>query len=165
MELRTDRLILRRPQMADGPAIVTAINHWDVARWVSGVPHPYTLQDAHDYITAITADGRSVWMIFQDHALIGGTGIANGFGYWLTPTAWGQGFATEAGQAALAWHFGQSDETVESQYLNGNTGSARVLSKLGFREIGASTCSSRAAGENLPSIRCVLTKADWNAKR
>ncbi|MEO0358449.1 MAG: GNAT family N-acetyltransferase [Pseudomonadota bacterium] len=165
MDLRTDRLKLRRPRMTDAAALVPAINHWDVARWVSAIPHPYTDQDAQDFLTRIQDGAYPTWSIFEDDVLAGGIGIPNEFGYWLAPSAWGRGIATEAGRAVLAWHFENAANDVTTRYLQGNAGSARVLSKLGFREIGSSTCSSIAAGENLPSISLVLTQADWDAVR
>jgi RimJ/RimL family protein N-acetyltransferase len=30
--------------------LVALINNWEVARWVSSVPHPYTEADAADYV-------------------------------------------------------------------------------------------------------------------
>ena len=48
--------------------------------------------------------------MFSDGRLIGGMGIGSlpgycEFGYWLAHSAWGKGFATEAGRAVLAYGF------------------------------------------------------------
>src|SRR5689334_18900140 len=55
-------------------------------------------------------------------------------GWVLRPEAWGQGFATEAGRACVAWGFG----TFEFPYLTAmirpdNTRSIRVAERLGMQ--------------------------------
>jgi len=50
--LETSRLSLRPPQERDIPAIVTWIGDWDVAKYLSRVPHPYSETDAQDFVVA-----------------------------------------------------------------------------------------------------------------
>ena len=51
-ELTTERLRLRRLQPADAPLIAPLVNDWEVARWTSHIPHPYTVQMADEFIAA-----------------------------------------------------------------------------------------------------------------
>jgi ribosomal-protein-alanine N-acetyltransferase len=58
-------------------------------------------------------------------------------GYRLIPRYWGQGFASEAGAAALVYGFRQlKSETVYAAAHTGNAASNRVLTKLGFEQTG-----------------------------
>jgi len=58
-------------------------------------------------------------------------------GYRLIPRFWGQGFAFEAGSAALDYGFNQLKlETVYAAAHTGNAASNRVLTKLGFEQTG-----------------------------
>jgi len=55
-------------------------------------------------------------------------------GYELDPAYWGQGYATEAARAMLAFAFGELGmHRVQAEVIAENTASARVLEKLGFR--------------------------------
>jgi RimJ/RimL family protein N-acetyltransferase len=75
--------------------------------------------------------------------LIGGIGLhadetgAIELGYWITPSAWGRGFATEAGEAVLAMARDtlRLDRLVSGHFVD-NPASGRVLAKLGFVPTG-----------------------------
>jgi RimJ/RimL family protein N-acetyltransferase len=55
-------------------------------------------------------------------------------GWALDPPWWGQGIATEAGAAAVAWAFGDLDyPRVVSITTEANLASRNVMTKLGFR--------------------------------
>lgn len=55
-------------------------------------------------------------------------------GWAIDPAWWGQGIATEAGAAAVAWAFGTlASARVVSITLEANLASRRVMAKLGFR--------------------------------
>jgi ribosomal-protein-alanine N-acetyltransferase len=54
-------------------------------------------------------------------------------GYWIRTDRWGRGYACEAGHAILGYAFGTLGlHKVRADVAVGNTGSARVLEKLGF---------------------------------
>ena len=54
-------------------------------------------------------------------------------GWGIDPAWWGQGVATEAGAAAVAWAFGALDAAhVVSITVEANLASRRVMAKLGF---------------------------------
>ncbi len=77
----------------------------------------------------------------SDGAFIGWCGLAHwnpdyrsaSLGYCLDDAAWGQGCATEAARALLAWAFDTLDlNRVQAETDTRNVASARVLEKLGF---------------------------------
>ena len=48
--IHTPRLLLRPQVEADIPAIVSGLNDWEVARWLTVVPFPYTQADGEEWI-------------------------------------------------------------------------------------------------------------------
>jgi RimJ/RimL family protein N-acetyltransferase len=83
----------------------------------------------------------------QDGASIGRAGLWNPPGWpglevgWkLARHAWGQGYATEAGQAAIewTWHTLDAPELI-SIIQPGNAASIRVAERLGMRRLREST--------------------------
>lgn len=163
--IATERLLLRRPVMADAPAIAGALAEWGVIRWLALPPWPYVqayaecwLSSAHErpWSFAITHQGR----------FAGSIGISGHLGYWLTRDAWGKGFATEAATALLdAWFAtGQGDHLV-SGYFDGNAASRRVLRKLGFAETGQGLEFCRPRGAEVVHVNMALPRAVWQARR
>ena len=76
--------------------------------------------------------------------------------YALEPSAWGKGYATEAGAAALEYGFGEAGlDRVVAIAKEANRGSVAVLRRLGMRPLGAARYwgsvlgEVRAAGERL----------------
>jgi ribosomal-protein-alanine N-acetyltransferase len=55
-------------------------------------------------------------------------------GWSIAPDRWGEGLATEAGRASLAWAFDVAGlDRVVSYTLRDNLASRRVMEKLGLR--------------------------------
>jgi len=82
-ELTTERLRLRRLQPGDAPLIAPLVNDWEVARWTSHIPHPYTVQMADEFIAAqaeATSNGSQVFAILRkdDDTLVGCVGLHRG---------------------------------------------------------------------------------------
>ena len=60
--LHTDRLLLRRPDERDIPAIVDIAGDWEVARRLARMPHPYTISNARFFLDVVVPSelvGRS----------------------------------------------------------------------------------------------------------
>ena len=161
--LRTARLRLRPLTPLDAEALRATIDDFAISQWLSVVPHPYSLDDALSFIGHVAdTDGRT-WVI-DDGALAGIIGCGDEFGYWLARDRWGQGLATEAGRAVLRWHFsdGPGDDLVAGHFID-NAASARVLTKLGFRQTGPRRIPCRARGHDMDSMGMRLTRTDWQA--
>ena len=168
MFARTERLLLRPAWPEDAGALALALADARVARMLARIPHPYTLDDAVARTLEPRAADEPRFLIDSlagsEPALIGGIGIADHdgegpqFHYWLTPAAWGRGYATEDGHAVIAmachalplarlgaWHFAD------------NPASGKVLRKLGFRPTGTMMQRPSAArNDPAPSIEYAL---------
>jgi RimJ/RimL family protein N-acetyltransferase len=80
-------------------------------------------------------------------------------GWTLDPAAWGRGYATEAGRAAVTWVFANhDDDTLFSMILPENTASQAVARRLGF-EPGEERVF--AFFPSLPHNAWRLTRARW----
>ncbi|TPG14605.1 N-acetyltransferase [Sphingomonas oligophenolica] len=161
-------MTLRPGWPEDAPALHAAIAHEDVVMKLAKVPWPYTLADAAWFL-GLERDAATAQFVICDHEagaprVIGTIGIhregeACVFGYWLTPSAWGRGYATEAGRAVLdiARH-ALPIRRLNASYFVDNPASGRVLRKLGFRETGR-TVSMRTLARREP-VEAVLVECD-----
>jgi len=165
MFARTARLMLRPGWPEDAPALAAAIAHEQVARMTARVPWPYQLSDAEAFL-AQPADPRHPVCLIIAHPvpgespeLVGSVGLydadgAHELGYWLTPSAWGQGYATEAARAMLAHaRHGLALGRVQAGHFSDNPASGRVLRKLGFLPTGEVAYPSLARGGVAPAQR------------
>ena len=142
----TPRLTLRPGWPEDAPALARAIGHETVVRNLSRAPWPYGVEDAAAFLALPRGAHEARFQIcerFGAYRMIGGVGLhleAHGgweLGYWLTPDAWGRGYATEAGRAVIdmARHALGLKRVVARHFVD-NPASGRVLRKLGFVETG-----------------------------
>ena len=146
MFARTRRLTLRPGWPEDAPALARAIGHEAVVRMLARVPWPYRLRDAEAFLARERGADEAFFLILSHEEArprpIGAIGLApdgdgHELGYWLTPAAWGRGYATEAGQAvvAIARH-ALGLKRLHAGHFVDNPASGRVLHKLGFRPTG-----------------------------
>ncbi|NIJ20576.1 RimJ/RimL family protein N-acetyltransferase [Sphingomonas naasensis] len=167
MFVRTQRLTLRPGWREDAAELAHAMGHEEVVRNLARAPWPYTIEAAETFAASFEESSEPKFLIFEHRdrrlRLIGGIGIGpfdkepNELGYWLTPDAWGRGYATEAGAAVLrAARAAGIRHVVAGHYLD-NPASGRVLRKLGFRPTGRVTqVYSRGRGAAVPSARFEL---------
>ena len=74
--LETERLTLRKPTLADVKAIARLADDRRIAENTRRLPHPYTQDDAIDFVRALGAGGReTVFLIENNHTPIGMVGI------------------------------------------------------------------------------------------
>jgi RimJ/RimL family protein N-acetyltransferase len=162
MFARTPRLTLRPGWPEDAPALAAAIGHECVVHMLARVPWPYSVEDAETFLRRPrgVTDIPLLILAHEDARprLIGAIGIApedeggHELGYWLTPDAWGRGYATEAGRAmlAIARHALGLKHLVSGHFAD-NPASGRVLAKLGFRATGRIVPRySAGRGEDVP---------------
>lgn len=137
MEIRTERLLLRRPTI-DDLAAMHAIKSIAVAmRYWSTLPHA-SLEVTRAWLEqmiARTAAGGEDFLIEYEGRVIGnvGAGRLPEFGFILHPDYWGRGFASEASRAFVDYAFALphvSELTADVDPRN--AASLRVLDKLGF---------------------------------
>ena len=118
MFVRTQRLTLRPGWPEDANALAQAIGHESVVRNLAMPPWPYPLEAAETFLAGFGNPVEPKFLVFEHRSgavrLIGGMAVGtwkdepNELGYWLTPDAWGHGFATEAGRAVLRAARGRS---------------------------------------------------------
>ena len=143
-ELRTDRLLLRRGREEDR-APFAAMNADPVV--MEHFPAPLTQEQSDALVDRIEAHfdehGYGLWALEADGAFVGFTGLvwqtyeasftpALEVGWRLARSAWGHGFAAEAGGAALARGL-ETVTSVVSATAVSNVRSQRVMQRLGMR--------------------------------
>jgi [ribosomal protein S5]-alanine N-acetyltransferase len=146
-QLKTKRLLLRRCQPDDARAIAQILSNPAVQQQLLMVPENYRLQDAHEWIQhAEKAYSNQTELIFsviskEQNELIGNAGIHLNaskteaeIGYWLAESCWGKGYATELARALVncALTLPNITKLFATTAVN-NTGSQRVLEKIGFK--------------------------------
>jgi len=176
MFARTERLLLRPGWREDAPALFQAIADERIVRNLATAPWPYSPADAEAFLTRERPAGMAACLIFLRTegapCLVGGVGFGatNGdepeFGYWIARPYWGQGIATEAGRALLAY----ARESLRlprlvAGHFTDNPASGRVLRKLGFRPTGV-TRGRYSAGRNgiAPATEFVIDLAGAEAE-
>ena len=161
-QIVTERLVLKKPCEEDKQDLASLLGNLEVSRFLSRVPHPYTVEDAEEWIRRIQAEEFN-FSIYLDNYLIGGIGLSkteensHDLGYWLGSGHWGLGYATESVNALLDYSFDKLDsKKIRASVMKGNTGSINVLLKLGFKILGEGETYSHSLKETVPSIKFFL---------
>lgn len=165
MKIRTQRLLLRPPTVADAPRVCALAGDYDIARMTAVVPHPYNEQMAVDWLRQVEAGEEGVvFMIEREGAVIGCTGYRAfdaahaELGYWIGKPYWGEGYATEAVRAVIAQSFAGHDFAyLKAGHFADNPASRTVLGKLGFRLHGEEMRDCLARGH---AVRCFVYRLD-----
>jgi ribosomal-protein-alanine N-acetyltransferase len=163
MEIRTERLVLRRPHMDDLEAMFEIMSHPGAMRYWSTLPHASVdvTRPWLDKKIDRNAAGGEDYFIELDGRVIGevGAGRLPDFGFMIHPDFWGRGFATEASIAFIAHAF---RNTAASELLADvdprNTASLRVLARLGFTETGRASNTFLLGDEWCDSVYLALRR-------
>jgi [ribosomal protein S5]-alanine N-acetyltransferase len=150
--LETARLRLRSHRGDDLADLVAQIDNWEVARWVSTVPHPYSQANGREWIALVRQDHatgrprRFAIVSKESDRLIGGVGLDGStgdasdepsLGYWLGQTYWGNGYASEAVAAVINYGFRTLGLTTIRAYTDpANAASQKVLLHCGLKNVG-----------------------------
>ena len=73
-EIKTERLIIKSPQMDDAVELTELINDKSVVKWLSDIPFPYTMRHAEEFIEraqekALKNESYN-FMIFQNNKML-----------------------------------------------------------------------------------------------
>lgn len=113
-EIQTGRLILRPITAADAPALATVYAHPDVSRYLRSLDVDATARQVEGFADEWEQRGYGILSVF--HRTTGTFLGRSGLHFWpqlrevevgwvVRREAWGNGYATEAGAAALDWGF------------------------------------------------------------
>jgi RimJ/RimL family protein N-acetyltransferase len=169
--LETERLMLRKPTLADVKAITHLANDRRIAENSRRLPHPYSHDHAVHFVNAQADAGpQTAFLIERDYQPLGMVGIdwrqpdAPELGYWLGVEHWGQGFATEAARAVIDFTFEEFDiEHLISGARVANPASRNVLEKCGFQWSGVELHRFEALGSSTPVDRFRLSRTVWSS--
>jgi len=144
MQLKLERCIIRPWRLDDAESLARYANNGKI--WLAvrdRFPHPYTMQDAHEFLQrAMTEQPEMKFCIEMEGAAVGGVGVHPGqdvhrhtatVGYWLGEDFWGRGIMTEAVTAVTNFCFENFPlRRISAEVFANNPASARVLEKAGF---------------------------------
>ena len=143
--IEAERLLLRSYRDEDLADLVALAGNWQVACWLTNLPHPYCDGHGRDWIAHVRrehATGRPRMFVIAlkatDH-LIGGGGLDGSRGdgteepalaYWLGQPYWGHGFGREAVVAFIDHGFRTLGlETVRACTDPANVASQKILQR------------------------------------
>jgi RimJ/RimL family protein N-acetyltransferase len=144
VELRDGELVLRDWTENDVPALAVAINDPEIAHWIPLIPHPYTEDDAREFLSGDVAAAEHRLAITIDGVVAGGIGMGinsreyrGTIGYWVAASARGQGICTRA-LRLLSRHALDELELQRLELMTDpdNVASQRVAEKVGFHREG-----------------------------
>ncbi|MBT8414261.1 MAG: GNAT family N-acetyltransferase [Boseongicola sp.] len=151
--------------MTDADALVQGVGNYDVSRWLSVVPYPYTLEDAEWFLEKTIESNALVWGICDDEGLWGCIGIDDQLGYWLARPVWRKGYAFEAARAVLEHRFRDpAASDLSASYFDTNQRSGAVLQALGFEFTHQTERDARALNQTVTSNEMLLTRSRWDAR-
>ncbi|MCF6326150.1 MAG: GNAT family N-acetyltransferase [Devosiaceae bacterium] len=141
--IRTKRLFLRAPVIADVKAMQVLANNKTIHEFLARLPYPYTREHALDFINNIARrdEEHSYAITNKNSDLMGIISLhtnedeAPELGYWLGEPFWAKGYATEAVNGLLGAALKSGINKIFAHAMEENTGSIKVLKKVGFDEI------------------------------
>lgn len=138
---------LREWRTEDQTALAALLNNKKILDNLrDGLPYPYTVSDAGDFIAAMRAADRAktfAFAITAEEKLVGSIGVFRRenihartaeTGYYIGEAYWGRGFATCAVRQVCDYIFAHTDIIrIFAEPFAYNTASCRVLEKAGFQ--------------------------------
>jgi len=173
--LETRRLILRAARLEDAKRVAALVNDRRIAENTARIPHPYTVDDAKEWISAALSQSAPSYVITIAGEVVGACGLdipppyppphagegmeGAAIGYWIGVPFWGCGYMTEAARSLIDHAFGDLGYGVLTASARvSNPASRRVLEKCGFQWTGVGLCRIRAIASSVPVDRFRLER-------
>lgn len=155
--IETPRMFLRPVRTSD--AGLLAMYHADkrVAEMTTSIPHPLPPGAAENFVANVMKPDNGSFSWAMDATEFGGSELLgiisldqmdrnqSEIGYWVAPTMWNTGFASEAVHAMVDAN-PLENGTIFASVFQDNPGSARVLTNAGFDYLGDAEAFSVARG-------------------
>ena len=176
--LQGKKINLRRPVPSDAEDILKYAGDAAVARFLPLMPHPYTLDDAHQWInSARRSRQKDTAYDFgiehrQHKKIIGGISLKNinredrnaEVGYCLAKEFWRQGIVSEALDLILRFSFRTLRlHRVYAVVHDKNVGSFKLLEKAGFVREGIWREGSRFTGRYCDVYAYGMLRSEYKA--
>ncbi|MEM0978213.1 MAG: GNAT family N-acetyltransferase [Pseudomonadota bacterium] len=163
--IRTERLVLRPPNMDELEDMFASANNVEIAKWLARMPWPLQIEETRRFVEANQDGEKDMRSVYLDGRPIGVVNVDGSFGLWLAQDCWGQGFATEASCAIIDEVFLTRDiDALPTGYFVGNKASERLLKKLGFESTDITMIETVSFGVK-QSNNMVLTRTNWEKLR
>ena len=145
--IEAPRMLLRPLRPSDAGLLAMYAGDRRVAEMTSSIAHPYPPGQAEAFIARSLLPGRSEAVWAMDATEMGGAELMgvitlrqmdrdqSEIGYWVAPTMWNTGFASEAVRALVSAN-PLANKTIFASVFQDNPGSARVLTNAGFDYLG-----------------------------
>jgi RimJ/RimL family protein N-acetyltransferase len=180
IEIRTARLALRLVHESDDERLFALFADWEVIRWLSSPPWPYTRQDMQSFVRSqakpAAGEAETRFAITLEREPVGIIGVrmrpashlqrgaGPNIGYWLGPPYWGHGYMTEALRGVVGHVFSTlPHDAIYCGAFVGNDASLRVQEKVGFLRDGETLLHSRPRGGDFPHINTVMMRSDFDS--
>ena len=166
--IRTERLTLREPDLDDAPRYALGIGEYEVARYLTPVPYPYSLAMAVDWLRQArpaTPEQSTLIIELPGHGVIGCVSLLSELGFWIARPHWNKGYGTEAAAALLDYHFAGCDrDVVISSAHHDNAASLAVQKKLGFVPAHREMRFSQTLQHNVDHVVTTLSRRNWQLR-
>lgn len=171
MEISLSHARLRPLRKGDENSLARYANNRNVWRNLRDTfPHPYTLDDARDWLQRVS--GREThYAIEVGGEAVGGISLrlqpdvarhSAEIGYWLGEAHWGRGIMTEAVREVTAYGFTRFDLIrIYACVFEWNTASARVLKKAGYQFEGRRRKAVTKDGQVIDDLMYAILRDDW----
>lgn len=176
IRLVTDRLVLRPTSVVDAPSAVEIQANWAVTSMLAGARfppdrqeivrwfahHPEEWQAGAAYRFAVEYVGTFIGVVDIESIREG----SGSLGYWLEPSSWGKGIATEAAQAVIRFGFDVIGlRELRAGHAADNPASGKILTKIGFRYVETVRIHSRSRDTEIEHCRYLLPRDEWQRVR
>jgi ribosomal-protein-alanine N-acetyltransferase len=177
IELKTKRLLLRPFLLSDAADVFEYASDTEWGKYQVNIPQPFTQNEADKFVTFFSNPKQwsevPMFAMAQHNKVIGQVYLNTPdlvneraeIGYMVSRDYWGQGLATEATHAVMDWGFQtMSINKIFATCDIRNTGSWRVMEKLGMQREGLLRNHFKWQGEFKDEYYYGILRREWELK-